>query len=167
MAEKFVHPTVRAFANAITLIVENLPNGLQALLGKAPKPSEAQLRELIDRSSGDFVKVQKDIDTGMVERKAMHWVEFEKTLSLVAWDDLVTTVQIIAGHDGLKKQFKIYCSYATADALGIKGFAKKSVAAEFDISESTAKRVYDRFPVVIAQMALRGAYLILRGKNAG
>ena len=152
-------------ARAINLIATRCRNGIPALLGQSPRPSDREIYDALAwHTSGSGSKVRNSGVTDKVATEAVRKADFDETLELVAWPVLIRVVRKYARDPKTAndwKAYKLHCLCKGFDGSRFTFTTRSEIAEATGMSKGRVLRCIRRVPEQIAFLALSGAYIKL------
>ena len=155
---------VEQLARAIDLIATRCRNGIPALLGQSPRPSDREIYDALSWSTSSGPKAHHGGASDHVAVEATRKVVFDDALGLVEWPALVLVVRKFSRDRKTSPDWMAYKLHCLGQ--GFKGsrftFATHAdIALQTGMSKGRVARCIKRVPAQIAFLALSGAYIKL------
>ena len=155
---------VTRLAKAIDLIAKRCRNGIPALMGQSPHPTDTDIYEALSSHSADGPKVASAGSHDRVADEAIRKTMFDEALALVEWPALIRVVRKYARDPKTAPDWKAYQLHCLGQAFRGSRFTYAThadIAVETGMSKGRVARVLRRVPEQIAYLALTGAYIKL------
>lgn len=151
----------RQLGRCIDIIAKRCRNGIPALVGDAPQPSDREIYEALNWKTGESTK-SKSGPKDKIANQAVNKALFDATLGLVPWSYLVAVCRKFSRDRKTSRDWLAYRLHCVSLSFAGSRFTyatQADIAAQTQMSKGRVSRVIRRVPVQLAALALSGIYV--------
>lgn len=157
---------VEALANVIDLVARRCRNGIPALLGKKPRPTDNDVYEALEwhESENQGVKVSKAVNPDKIPDLAIRKTMVDDVIDHAGWGEIVQAVRQFAVCVDTARDWRAFQQHCLALTIRggyqCNGGSFEKISQETEMSAPRVRRCIRRVPLQIAALALSGLSLL-------